>query len=338
MDQITREICDMYAKFPYPSSVTISRKLKELANLLKIFCMETRYDLAGKSVLDAGTGTGHRLIEAAAAFKKTRFTAVDISEPPLAIARETARNENVTNVEFLRANLMENHSPLGVFDIVLTMGVVHHLSDPAAGLRNLVRNLADDGILFMYIYGKLGGLERMRRKRIVSLLLDKDGDHAEKGIGLVRDLGFDSFEYGWNLGFDDEQSRKALIVDAYLNVNEKLFTVDDIFQLMRSSGLDGFLIYGVTLKQNGCLFETRLTEGHGQGLMTTDVATLLSAPSAQQAYQQLSLADRYRVLDLLVQPNGYTIMGFKKGALQHLPANGRIPANMLMIENLTCAS
>src|SRR5436190_22204650 len=161
MDDITRKVSEMYARYPSPSAQPRGRKLKELANLLKLFCLETGYDLGGKAVLDAGTGTGHRLIEAAAAFKNTRFTAVDISETPLAIARRAAVHEGVENVEFRLANLMEDGQTLGAFDVILSMGVIHHLSDPATGIRNLVRNLADDGSLFLYIYGKHGGRERM---------------------------------------------------------------------------------------------------------------------------------------------------------------------------------
>jgi SAM-dependent methyltransferase len=334
MDDITRQVSEMYAKFPYPSPQAQGRKLKELVNLLKIFGVETRYDWNGKSVLDAGTGTGHRLIEAAKAFQNTRFTAVDISETPLAIARQTAAHEGVSNVDFQLANLMDGGSPFGTFDVILSMGVVHHLSDPAAGVRNLVRNLADDGILFLYIYGRHGGRERMRRKRIVSLLLNGHQQNFEQGISLVKDLGFDSFEYGWNLHFEDEESRNALIVDAYLNVNETLFDADSIFDLMRSSGLHGFLVYGLTLDKSGCLFDTRLAKGASGMLMTTDFSAHLRQPLTREAYERLSLSDKYRLADLLFQPNGYTLMGFKAGALPKFSTEGRILANALTVASI----
>jgi SAM-dependent methyltransferase len=334
MDDITRKVSEMYARYPYPSPQPRGRKLKELANLLKLFCLETRYRLDGKSVLDAGTGTGHRLIEAAAAFKNTRFTAVDISETPLAIATQTAAHEGVQNVEFHLVNLMESDQTFGTFDVILSMGVIHHLSDPAAGIRNLVRNLTDDGILFLYIYGRHGGRERMRRKRIVSLLLNSNRQDLEQGIGLVKELGFDSFEYGWNLKLDDEESRNALIVDAYLNVNETLFDIDGIFDLMRSSGLHGFLTYGLTLGNSGCLFDARLVKGSGQISMTTDVAAHLKSQAAKDAYEKLTLADQYRLADLFFEPNGYTLMGFKSGALRHFSPESRIAANTLTVAGI----
>jgi len=334
MDDITRKVSEMYARFPYPSPRAHGRRLRELANLLKIFGAETQYDLSGKSVLDAGTGTGHRLIEAAATFKNTRFTAVDISDASLAIARQAAVHADLHNLDFQCVNLMADDKILGTFDVVLSMGVIHHLSDPARGVRALVRNLAEDGILFLYIYGKHGGIERLRRKQIVSLLLNGNREDFELGIRLVKELGFNSLEYGWNLNFDDEESRNALIVDAYLNVNETLFDTDSIFDLMRSSGVDRFLVYGLTLDKIGCLFDTRLAEGRSGPLMITDVAQHLPSKAAKEAYEKLSLADKYRVVDLFFRPNGYTVMGFRGGALRQLRSDSRILANALAVSEI----
>jgi SAM-dependent methyltransferase len=334
MDDITQQVSEMYAKFPYPSPQARGGKFRELVNLLKLFSREAQYDLDGKSVLDAGTGTGHRVIEAAAAFKNTRFTAVDISEKPLTIARQTAAHEGVENIDFHRVNIMEDSQTFGSFDMVLSMGVIHHLADPAAGLRNLVRNLADNGILFLYIYGRHGGRERMRRKRIVSLLLNGNRHNFEQGISLVKELGFDSSEYGWNLEVDDEEIRNALIVDAYLHVNETLYDFDSIFELMRSSGLYGFLPYGLTMGKGGCLFDTRVGKGQRPMPMTTDLRSHIPAQMAIDANERLSLADKYRLIDLFFEPNGYTLMGCKAGALRHFSPDGRIMANMLKISEM----
>lgn len=328
MDAITRTVSEMYARFPYPSPQAQGRRLKELVSLLKLFSIETGYNFQGKSVLDVGTGTGHRLIAAAAAFPDTRFTAVDVSEAPLAIARRAAEDAGVRNIEFRLANLLEDGASFGTFDVVLSMGVVHHLSDPAAGVRHLARSVAPDGILFLYIYGQHGGRERMRRKKIVSLLLNGTRDF-DRGIALVKDLGFDSFDYGWDLGFEDQESRNALIVDAYLNVNERLFDIDGVFDLMRPSGLDRFLLYGVTLEKSGALFDSRLGDGKSGPLITTDVSAHLTSPQARECYEALSLADRYRVMDYLFQPNGYTVMGFSEAARPHFARACRIEANAL---------
>ena len=41
----------------------------------------------------------------------------------------------------------------------------------------------------------------MLNKKLISLLLNKEKTNYESGIKLVRDLGLNKFEYGWNLNF-----------------------------------------------------------------------------------------------------------------------------------------
>jgi len=67
VDDTTRRVAEMYSRYPYPSQDRNEQRLTELANLLRLFAAESRYDFRGKRVLDAGTGTGHRLIAAARA-------------------------------------------------------------------------------------------------------------------------------------------------------------------------------------------------------------------------------------------------------------------------------
>jgi hypothetical protein len=209
------------------------------------------------------------------------------------------------------------------------MGVLHHLPDRPGGYATWCETVAEDGIVFLYVYGAHGSRERMRRKQIVRRLLSDSHAPFEDGIVLVRSLGFDTFEYGWNATVGGERSNDVLIVDAYLNVNEALFDADGIFELMRGSGLELFTIFGLTVAKQGWLFEGHLTSA-ARGLPTImKLAAELPAGPAQDAYERLSLWDRYRLVDLLYQPNGYTLLGMKSGATARFPPDGRVLANAL---------
>jgi len=98
---------------------------------------------------------------------------------------------------------------------------------------------------------------------------------------------------------------------------------------MRGSGLHGFLTYGLTLENHGCLFDTRLSKGPRELFVTTNIAAHLPSKAARDAYESLTLADKYRVADLFFQPNGYTLMGFKADALRYFAPERRILANTL---------
>jgi SAM-dependent methyltransferase len=327
MDPTTKRISDMYDRFPYPSPERGAKKLKELSNLLTIFSRETGFSFDGKSVLDAGTGTGHRLLDAAATFRQTSFTGIDISERPLEIAKETALAEGMTNVDFRRHDLMAEPDRLGTFDVVLCMGVLHHLSDPLRGLNNLAGRLSEEGLLFLYLYGEPGSQERMRRKRIVAALRGDRPDDFELGIMLIKELGFDAHSYGWNLSIDDEKTRESLLVDSYLNVHERLFDAGTIRELFAKTDLGAFMTYGITVDQSGYLFDTRMHPPVEILLQKTEMHAKLPTPLLAEAYNRLTLEQKYALIDLLYKPNGYTILGFRNGAEKLFKPGGRILMN-----------
>ena len=331
IEVITRRISATYDLFPYPSPEKGTKKFTDLANLLTVFSAETGYDFRGKSVLDAGTGTGQRLLLAAGVLKDTSFLAIDISGRPLAIAREIAREDGVSNVRFRRVDLMDMSADLGRFDVILCMGVLHHLADPLRGMRNLVRSLSPQGLLFFYIHGTHGSHERMRRRQILGLLLGQRGRDFDRGIEMVRDLGFDSLSYGWSLNIDDARTKESLCVHSYLNVHECLFDADSLFNLVQGSGLDGFMTYGITVGQSGLLFETRPDAPRETVFQRTEILSKLSTPLLVKAYEQLSLREKYRVMDLLFQPNGYSVIGVKAGTEKLLNPSGRVLQNLIRV-------
>ena len=288
---ITEKVMNMYEKHPYPSPEIGREKLQELAYLLKVFSLENNIDLAGKSILDAGTGTGHRLAQAAKIFSKSQFTAVDYCNTSLDVARKVAATEMLSNVTHMSANLMKSLDWLGTFDLILCIGVLHHLEDPGIGLSNLVKLLKKNGILFLWLYGEIGGIERRRRKNIIRTLL-QDKEDFEKGIQLVKDMGFDKFEFGWNLSNITELERDSLIVDAFLNVNEKLYTSDSIHNLMSANGFFSYAISGITSKDCAYLFDVE-TEGNIPfNCKSINISSFLKTKLLRDQYDKLSILEK----------------------------------------------
>lgn len=219
-DPTTKKVKNMYKKYPYPSPSIELAQTNELLNLLRIFELESNIKLEAKNILDAGSGSGHRIINVAEFFKKCNFLGIDISETSLAIANELKNMKKLQNIRFLKHNIMNGVENLGKFDIVLCMGVLHHLSNPNKGLQLLTNTLKDDGMIFLYLYGKLGGHKRMLNKELISILMGNEKSNYDLGIKLVRELGLNKFDYGWNLNFKTKEEEDALIVDSLLHANE----------------------------------------------------------------------------------------------------------------------
>jgi SAM-dependent methyltransferase len=105
-----------------------------------------------KDVLDAGCGMGRNSFWAARHGARS-VLAVDHAEPALASAREVLSGVPGTAVE--RCNLYELPYE-AAFDLVFSIGVIHHLEDPRRALERLVRALRPGGTLLVWVYGRDG--------------------------------------------------------------------------------------------------------------------------------------------------------------------------------------
>lgn len=329
-DKITKNVANMYKEYPYPSPTTQINQTNELLNLLRIFEIENKIDLNNKNFLDAGSGTGHRISNVAQYYKQCTFLGIDISETSLKIANSLKEKNKIKNIQFKKFNLMNSTSTLGKFDFILCMGVLHHLSNPQKGLKNILESLKEDGLLFLYLYGKLGGHKRMLNKKLISLLLNKEKSNYELGIKLVRELGLNKFEYGWNLNFKNEKEENSLIVDYLLHANEILYDFNDIEKLLKKSNIFGYSVFGITTGTQGLLFDTRFDSKTKLAIPKTNISNFLKSKFSKKFYESLDIKDQYRVLELLYEPNGYTIICFTKQAYEKL-SNVRLKENFIKL-------
>jgi SAM-dependent methyltransferase/uncharacterized protein YbaR (Trm112 family) len=106
----------------------------------------TAESFRGKRVLDAGCGIGRHAYYAA--FYGAEVWAVDISDA----VEVAAKNAGGTGVRIIQADL--NHLPFREesFDMVYSMGVLHHLPDPEGALRYLLRFVKPGGEFRMFLY------------------------------------------------------------------------------------------------------------------------------------------------------------------------------------------
>ena len=95
--------------------------------------------IAGRSLLDAGCGSGRYAIPAARA-GAAHVLGLDFSEPMLALARRKAAAEGVAGVcRFVNADVLSHPLPEKSFDYAIAIGFFDYQADPGAALRALVR-------------------------------------------------------------------------------------------------------------------------------------------------------------------------------------------------------
>lgn len=109
----------------------------------------TLEDFRGKTVLECGCGGGQHTAFIAPYARE--IVAVDLNTVDIA----RARNRRFSNVTFVEADIAA--MSLGrSFDIVLSIGVVHHTDDPDRTVENLKRHVAPGGLLILWVYSEEG--------------------------------------------------------------------------------------------------------------------------------------------------------------------------------------
>ena len=132
---------DSYDRFMGRYSVLLAPQLASLAAVA-----------AGQRVLDVGCGPGALTTELVRLLGPDGVTAVDPSEQFVAAARE--RHAGVT-VE--QAGAEKLPFPDDSFDASLAQLVVHFMTDPVAGLREMARVTRDDGVVAACVWDYAGG-------------------------------------------------------------------------------------------------------------------------------------------------------------------------------------
>jgi SAM-dependent methyltransferase len=106
-------------------------------------------DWKGKRFLDAGCGAG-RNSHWPMTYGAASCVAVDLDERSLEAARKNLAGFPGAEVRRGSIYALDYQNE---FDIVFSIGVIHHLDDPAAALRNLVRAAKPGGRVLIWVYG-----------------------------------------------------------------------------------------------------------------------------------------------------------------------------------------
>jgi ubiquinone/menaquinone biosynthesis C-methylase UbiE/uncharacterized protein YbaR (Trm112 family) len=117
------------------------------------FTAQTRtspQELRGKTVLDAGCGSGR--FTSLLASHGARIVGVDIDSTGLHQASEAIADYK--DAHFVQADLFSLPFRPGAFDFIYSLGVLHHTPDPKAAFLNLTRLLKAGGQIAAWVYPK----------------------------------------------------------------------------------------------------------------------------------------------------------------------------------------
>ena len=190
-------------------------------------------------ILDAGCGTGVSTDYLAHLNPGSEILAVDISAGALAVARERLRRsggDQHSGVRIEQRSLLELAGE-GPFDYINSVGVLHHLRQPQAGLAALAALLRPGALLHLFLYADGGRWEIHRSQRALGLLGVGTG---EQGLRLGRQL-FAQLPEANRLGRHHKErwaldtAADANFADMYLHPQETSYNLASLFAFVESA-------------------------------------------------------------------------------------------------------
>jgi len=197
------------------------------------------------NALVAGGGTGDGTImlaqQMATLGRPGSVTWLDRSSASLAIAQSRASARKLTNIVWEQRSLLElPESGLGPFDYIDCCGVLHHLPDPAAGLRALTSVLAPDGGLGLMVYAPHGRTGVYMVQDVLRRLAPADETPAQR-LDVARRVMKHLPNTQWlkqnrNI-IDHIHGGDAGLYDLLLNPRDRAYTVPELDALVTDAGL-----------------------------------------------------------------------------------------------------
>ncbi|MEO0380160.1 MAG: class I SAM-dependent methyltransferase [Pseudomonadota bacterium] len=239
--QVSKEVQSQYEENPYPRwhNMPALHPFNDVAAYVASSVGQSKKGQGGApqqaKVLIAGAGTGAHPISVAQTLPHAGVLAIDLSRASLAYATREAALRGVKNVAFAQADILKLADVDVQFDLIESVGVLHHMENPEAGLQALLKVLKPGGHLRLALYSKAarGGVN-VARSRFA------DGAFAPglRGIrAFRRDLiGTDDPALIQLQGTPDFFSASEFR-DLVMHVQEHQFTLPQISAMLKRNGL-----------------------------------------------------------------------------------------------------
>lgn len=234
---------EIYSRYPYPPADAVGRgwkrryrsKIEEGRDIARALAAVDPGVVRGR-ILDAGCGTGLKLLGMAEALPYATFVGLDLSRSSLASARRILTDGACGNATLCWGNLAEGLPPTleGPFDALVCDGVLHHMKDPAQGLRTLREVLRDGAHAWITVFGKHGRAEMGRVRSMLNILEPRFlffDQRLETARVLLKATGLARKKHHARMLSDD-----AFLADSMLNPRETWFDLVSARQMVEGAG------------------------------------------------------------------------------------------------------
>ena len=241
VDNVSLLVQKQYEGNPYPVWQILDRREPEpISNILQSVTRHSgkvRADFGLPDILVAGCGTGSHVLQTAMRIQHQSITAIDLSKRSLAFACRKAAEYRLDHIDFRQMDIL-NVAELGKrFDIIESIGVLHHMKEPLTGLKRLTDVLNPDGFMCIGLYSKVARRHILRAKSIY----DRPGVFvSDDEIRMARVDLMNSDDREMANGITQCKDFYALhdCRDLIFHENENNYTLDEISVMLDEAGLE----------------------------------------------------------------------------------------------------
>lgn len=196
----------------------------------------------GKRFLDVGCGMGRNSYWPMTYGAKGGL-AIDVDERSLAAARQTLASFPEVEVRHQTAYAVAGDES---FDIVFSIGVIHHLEAPERALTAMVGAAKPGGKVLIWVYGRennglvvrvLTPLRRLFFSRLPIGFVHHLSLYPSLAVWLALRLGLDAIEYHRLLRRLPLRHLRSIVFDQMLPKIANYWSRNTVERMMRSSGL-----------------------------------------------------------------------------------------------------
>lgn len=236
-----REVTGHYERHPYPHYPLLASVRRYDTYAMNLTALWGRFngellpEQEGKILL-SGCGA-FAPYPMSLANPRAEITGVDLARHNLQRARLHCLLHRRFNVDLLQGDFLDPSVTPGPYHFIEAFGVLHHLDDPAAGMRALEQRLLPGGILRVMVYGRYARQEAESVRRAMRLLKVQDVAAIKRMLKKAAP-GSRLRSYvdaAW------EAKNDSGLADMFLHPNVTTYRIDEFMELVGQSGLQPLL-------------------------------------------------------------------------------------------------
>lgn len=253
-DQVSLAVREQYEENPYPRW-THQKPLHvdELADRLNLYWQ------GSGNILIAGSATGEYSINISKKNPRLSVTGIDLSLASIGYSERKKLQVKVNNLSFYHGDLLNIRDLGKVFDVIESVGVIHHMDNPMKGLENLLSVLQPGGYLKLGIYSKLA------RKSITECqaeikAMGLDSDYA--GIRSARKMIIEKPEgHAYHKMYEySDFYNSSMLRDLLFHVQEHCYEISDIKHFLEKFDLEFLGFSEIDTGQSKLLYKQKFPD------------------------------------------------------------------------------